>query len=138
MKVPETADANKASTATGTLTALKESGEFTKELKKYTDFFEKLILPEQDIIGVIAVSGENILGCDMFAAHELLAAHYENLINSYATEAITTGKTVTMSQEKVNDYLQTIIEDKGKQEKEIQRKGTMLKDGKRKIHISIF
>src|SRR6185436_2793758 len=35
-KVAETTDANKAGTATGTLTALKESGDFNKQLKKYT------------------------------------------------------------------------------------------------------
>ena len=137
-KVAETTDANKANTSTGTLTALKESGDFSKELKKYTDYFGKLILPEQDIIGVIAVSGNSILGCDMFATHDLLAKHYENLINSYATEAITTGKAVTLSHDKVNQYLQTIIDDESKQENEVQKKGTMLKDGKRKIHISTF
>jgi len=137
-KVAETTDANKANTATGTLTALKESGDFSKELKKYTDYFDNLILPERDIIGVIAVSGDSILGCDMFATHDLLAEHYESLVNSYATEAITTGKTVTILPEKVNQYLQTIIDDESKQEKEVQKKGTMLKDGKRKIHISTF
>ncbi|HEV8512395.1 MAG TPA: DUF6569 family protein [Cyclobacteriaceae bacterium] len=137
-KVAETTDANKASTSTGTLTALKESGDFSNELKKYTDFFGNLIAPEQDIIGVIAVSGDGILGCDMFATHELLVEHYPNLINSYSTEAITTGKPVTLSNEKVNQYLQKIIDDESKQESEVQKKGTMLKDGKRKIHISTF
>src|SRR6185369_11086365 len=101
-------------------------------------YFGKLILPEQDIIGMIAVSGDSILGCDMFATHALLAEHYENLINSYATGAITTGKAVNVTPQKVDQYLQQLIDDESKQEGEVQKKGTMLKDGKRKIHISTF
>ena len=137
-KVAETTTKHKATTATGTLTALKESGDYAKELKKYTDYFEKLIVNENDVIGVMAVTGNTILGCDMFATHELLAKHYHNLINSYATEAITTGKTVQLPYEKANQYLDTIIEDERKQEIEVPKKGTLLKDGQKKIHISTF
>ncbi len=43
-KVAETTTKHKANTSTGTLTALKESGDYNKELKKYTDYFEKLIV----------------------------------------------------------------------------------------------
>lgn len=137
-KVAETTTKHKANTSTGTLTALKESGDYTKELKKYTDYFEKLIVNESDVIGVMAVTGNTVLGCDMFATHELLIKHYHNLVNSYATEAITTGKTVQLPYEKANQYLDTIIDDERKQETDVPKKGTLLKDGKRKIHISTF
>lgn len=137
-KVAETTEKNKANSSTGTLTALRQSSDFSKELKEYTDYFGKLILEEKDIIGVVAVSGDAILGCDMFATHELLGKYFPNLINSYATEAITSGSAVNISYEKVKQYLQSIIDDEGRQEKEVGEKGTMLKDGKKKIHISTF
>jgi hypothetical protein len=137
-KVSETTNKNKANTSTGTLTALNESSDFNKQLKKYTDFFGTLVLQEDDVIGVIAVSGDKVLGCDMFASHALLKEHYNNLISAYATEAITSGKQVTITHEKVDQYLQSIIADETKQETEVQKKGTMLKQGKRKLHISTF
>lgn len=137
-KVAETTEKNKANTSTGTLTALKESGEFDNELKKYVDYFERLIANENDVIGVVAVSGNSVLGCDMFATHELLKEHYHNLVNSYATEAITTGTNVQISYDQVSQYLDKIILDEQKQDSEIQKKGTMLKDGKKKLHISTF
>jgi hypothetical protein len=137
-KVAETTDKHKANTSTGTLTALKESGDLNKELKKYTDFFGGLIMNEQDIIGMVAVSGDKILGCDMFATHEMLQKHYNGLINSYATEAITSGKAVNITYQKVNQYMQTIIDDETKQEKEVQKNGTMLKQGRHKLHITTF
>jgi hypothetical protein len=137
-KVAENTSKNKASSSTGTLTALSGSQEFTSNLKRYTDHFQKVLSQEEDVIGVVAVSGDSILGCDMFATHGLFQEHYPNLISSYATEAITSGKTVNVSYEKVKNYLDKIIVDETKQEDEVQKKGTMLKDGKRKVHISTF
>jgi hypothetical protein len=137
-KVAETTDKNKAQSSSGTLTALKNADDLSKELKAYQEYFKKVVASETDVIGVIAVSGDDILGCDMFATHALLAKHYGNLINSYATEAITSGKQGTVSFEKVKQYLQKIIADESVQEKEVEKNGTMLKDKGRKLHISTF
>jgi hypothetical protein len=137
-KVAENTTKNKAGSSTGTLAALSGSQEFTSNLKRYTDHFQKVLSQEEDVIGVVAVSGDSILGCDMFATHALFQEHYPNLIGSYATEAITSGKTVNVSYDKVKNYLDKIIVDETKQEDEVQKKGTMLKDGKRKVHISTF
>jgi len=137
-KVAENTQKNSADTYTGTLTALNDSEPFTTELKQYSDFFNKSIISEQDIIGVVAVSGDAILGCDMFATHDIFQRHYQNLIQSYATEAITSGKAVTVPYKAVSDYLQSIIGDETKQEEKIKENGVLLKDGKRKVHISTF
>jgi len=137
-KVAETTQKNNATTATGALTALQNAGTFNANLKKYTDHFKPLFINEPDVIGLVAVSGDEILGCDMFATHQLLMAHYADLINAYATQAITTGKPATVSREKVQQYLDTLIADENKQENEVKKKGTMLKEGNRKLHFSTF
>jgi hypothetical protein len=137
-KVAETTGKNNANTSSGTLAALKDSDNLTKALAEYKSHFKNLLVNEYDVIGVIAVSGDVILGCDMFATHALFAKHYENLISSYSTEAITSGKPVTISREKVRQYLFSIIEDESKQEQEVEKKGTQLKDKNRKLHISTF
>jgi hypothetical protein len=137
-KVAETTEKNKAETATGTLTALQNSGSFTQDLEKYTKHFNKIFASQADVIGVIVVAGDKILGCDMFATHEIFENHYPNLLNSYATEAITSGKQVSVSYSKVNAYLQSIIADEGTQEKEVEGKGAIMKNRGKKIHITTF
>ena len=137
-KVAENTQKNNANTSTGTLAALNNSASLSSELKQYADFFGKRIVNEGDIIGVIAVSGDSILGCDMFATHDIFQKHYNNLIQSYATEAITFGKSVNVSYDKVDSYLQSIIGDERNQEEKIKDNGVLLKDGKRKVHISTF
>jgi hypothetical protein len=137
-KVAENTSKNKAASSTGTLAALKQSASFNSELKKYTDYFEKVIFNEKDVIGVVAISGDVILGCDMFATHTIFQQHYKNLIHSYATEAITSGKEVKVSYEKVTEYMDLILLDEKKQDHEIEKKGTQLKQGDKKLHISTF
>jgi hypothetical protein len=129
---------NKATSSTGALAALRQSGDFTNELKRYAHFFNKVIGNESDVIGVIAVSGDSVLGGDMFANHQLFEKHYPNLVNSYATEAITTGGAVRVPYEMVQQYLMTVIGDESKQEREVPKKGTLLKDRGKKVHISTF
>lgn len=137
-KVAETTSKNNATTSTGTLTALKNSGPFTANLKKYTDYFKPLFASEPDVIGMVVASGDVILGCDMFATHEMFMAHYSDLVNAYATQAITTGKPVTVSYGNVQRYLDTLITDERKQESEVRKKGTILKEGDKKLHLSTF
>jgi hypothetical protein len=137
-KVADKTKKNQAATETGTLAALKDSDSFTKEMRLYSDFFNKTIVSENDVIGVVAVSGDAILGCDMFATHEMFKEHYQNLIQSYATEAITSGNAATVPYKTVADYLESIIGDETQQEKKVKENGVLLKDGKRKVHISTF
>lgn len=139
-EVADKTSKNKAETSTGTLAALKESGEFNTKLTKYVSHFEKIIVNEKDVIGVVAVSGDKILGTDMFATHQLFEQHYRNLLHSYATEAISTGKTVTVAPAEVTHYLDAILDvnDDREQEKKVKQNGTMLKQGEKKLHINTY
>jgi hypothetical protein len=137
-KVAETTEKNNASTSTGTLTALQNAGTLMQDLERYSKHFGKLFTNQADVIGVIVVAGDKILGCDMFATHEIFEKHYPNLLNSYATEAITSGKKVSVSYNDVNEYLLDIIKDESKQEDEVKKKGAIMKNGDKKVHISTF
>jgi hypothetical protein len=137
-KVAETTDKNNAKSSSGTLAELRNSGDYSESLKKYTAHFSALLVSEPDVIGVIAVSGGVIMGCDMFATHEIFAKHYPDLLNSYASQAITSGEVVSIPFEKVEQYLDDLIRDESRQEQEVEKKGTILKNGKHKVHISAF
>jgi hypothetical protein len=137
-KVATNVKSNKVTTSTGTLAAIQNSGELQASLKKYSEYFNKVIVNDPDVIGVVAVSGDKILGCDMFANHNLFQKHYANLIDAYATEAITFGGSTHVPFSKVKSYLDTFLMDEKKQDEEIKKKGGVLKDGGKKVHISTF
>jgi hypothetical protein len=137
-KVAETTSKNNASTSTGTLTALDKSGDLSIDLARYTIHFKNVFASQPDVIGVVVVTGDKILGCDMFATHEIFMKQYPNLLASYATEAITSGKAVSVPYEKVVNYLDNIISNEKEQDKKVNDNGTMMRNGKKKVHISTF
>ncbi len=137
-KVAENVKGNNATTSTGTLAAIGTSGELQTRLKKYGEYFNKVIANDPDVIGVVAVSGDKVLGCDMFANHSLFQKHYSDLIDAYATEAITFGGNITIQLSKVKAYLDEILSDEKRQDDEIRKKGGVLKEGTKKVHISTF
>lgn len=137
-KVSETTSKNKAETSTGTLTALRASESLSKDLNKYTDHFQKVLATDDNVIGLVAVTGNTILGCDMFASHEIFKMYLPGLLNSYSTEAITSGTPANVPYKKVEEYLNSIIADESKQEEVVEKKGVMLKQGNKKLHISTF
>lgn len=137
-KVAKTTSKNNVSTSTGTLTALEKSGDLSKDLGRYTAHFKTAFTNQPDVIGVVVVTGDKILGCDMFATHDIFMKQYPNLLSSYATEAITSGKPVSVSYEKVAGYLDNIISNEYEQDKKVNDNGTMMRNGKKKVHISTF
>jgi hypothetical protein len=136
-EVAETTEKNDAKTGSGTLTALKDSERYGKDLERYNEQL-KALAAEPGVIGIVAVTGNQILGADLFASHALFEKHYANLLASYASEAITSGAEVTISPAAVKKYLDAILADESTQEEEVQKKGTMLKQGAKKVHISTF
>jgi hypothetical protein len=129
---------NKASTSTGTYNALAKSESYNKELNEYLKYFGPVFNNDPAVIGVVAVSGDSIIGCDMFASNAMFKKYYANLLNSYATEAITNGKAVKVSHQQVSNYLNSFISNEEKQEEIIKSKGTQLREGRKKVHISVY
>ena len=137
-KVSEVTRGNGAVTSTGTYAALDSNKDYKAKVGEYTAFFKKILAEDNSIIGLVAVTGDSIMGCEMFATHNLLMQHADNVINSYATEAITSGSKVTIQNQKVLAYANTLLADETKQSKFIRENGTELKDKNRKLHIAVY
>jgi ARG/rhodanese/phosphatase superfamily protein len=131
-------DKNDAESSTGAFTAMGNKKEVSNKIDEYKKYFKSLLASDTRIIGMAVVTGDSILGCDMFATHALLMNHADNLITSYATEVITSGKKITVPFVKVKSYMDTILSDETKQEQLIKQNGTMLKEKNSKLHITVY
>lgn len=137
-KVAEVTKVNQADTETGTYTELENSEYYTKELNKYMTVFNSVWNSNSNVVGVIAVTADRIIGCDIFATHDLFTNSYNNLLTSYITEAITHGDTVTISNNKVQLYLDAFLADESKQEEVLEKDGAIFKNNGKKVHLSRF
>lgn len=136
--VEEVTGKNNAGSSTGAYTALDSNVNYKKQLVEYTPFFKKILAANPSTIGMVVVTGDSVLGCELFATHELLMQHADDIINSYATEAMTNGSKVTISNSKVQSYVNKLLADETKQERLIKENGTELKDRNRKLHIAFY
>ena len=137
-KVDEINNANKTTTSTKTYTALNNSADFNKRLEKYLQFFKNKFETEQNIIGVVVVTGSNVLGCDMFATHELFSKQFESLLHSYTTEAIVNGRAVTVSATVVKMYMDKLLGDEKIQQATLKEKGNSFIVKGKKLRVSSF
>ena len=137
-KVEEVNTKNKTVTRTGTYTALTNSREFSKRLDGYLSFFGNKLANESDVIGVLVVSGKKVMGCDMFATHELFQQHYGNLLHSYATEAILNGAPVNIAPATVKAYMDQLFSNEKVQAATLQKQGSIFIEKGRKLKVSSF
>ena len=90
------------------------------------------------MIGVIVVSGNKVLGCDLFATPALFQSQFPSLLHSYATEAIVSGAKVTASPAVVKGYVDGLLKDEASQTKMLKEKGSSFNDKGRKLRVSSF
>src|SRR5688572_7296768 len=137
-KVDELNSANKTETSTKTYTAMTQSPDFTKKLAQYISFFKNKFDKDSSVVGVVVVTGDKVIGCDMFATHDLFLKQYESLIHSYATEAIVTGKPVKIATTTVKSYTDKLMANESVQKATLKEKGNSFTEKGKKLRVSSF
>jgi hypothetical protein len=137
-KVSEVTSKQRASTSTGTYTALADAGDYNKELNAYTAHFINSFSKIKNCVGFVGISDGKIIGCDIFASNQLLEKQLKNLVQSYSTEAITSGKPSAVDYAKVTTYLKGFLTDEKKQDEKIKEIGNGYKYQGKRVHINTY
>ncbi len=124
--------------ATGTYASIFSSDSLQKIIQEYTDYFEKALNNVENCIGFVAATGDTILGCDIFATTPLFRKQMKNLLNSYVTEAVLSGKKVSIRSEKITQYLEHFLGNQELQEKRVNEKGTQFKYKNKSLHLNTY
>ena len=137
-KVADVTSKQSAQTSTGTYTALSSAPAFTNDLNTYINYFTTSFKGLSNCVGFIGVSGDKIIGCDIFANTEMLKKQLKNLVQSYSTEAITNGKAAIPDYTKILTYLKGYLGDEKNQDANIDKVGTKYDYKGKKIHINNY
>lgn len=116
--------------------ALKK--EFLEQEAEYFQFFADKFKNNREMVGVVAVTGNYVVGCDLFASSNLFHQEFPKLVYSYLDEAISYGDVVNIDTDTVRRYMEQLLGNPRSQEDFIRQRGKMFKVGQRIIHISTY
>jgi hypothetical protein len=107
------------------------------ELHPYLDKLMAIRWPT-DVVGVIAVRGNEIVGCDVFAQHALFTRYYGALLKSYCGNVYNIRHKGSLPFDAVNAYFATVFRSDTSLATAVQENGTQLMQGTYRIHAAIY
>ena len=137
-EVAEDVAHNKTETSSGSYAHLMQDKEFQAERARYRERLLGLTTGRPGVVGVVAVSGDKVIGCDVFATEALFTQAYPQLIDAYIAEALNNGSAVTMTGEEVNAYFTELFNDEAELEKKSAGKGYLFKAKDKTYRVSMF
>lgn len=88
-EVDNVTKANSAVTATSNYNGLEASGDFQKKSQPYLDFYKDKFKNNTDIVGIIAMSGDTLIGADVFYNPFMFDKQIDGLLHAYVTDVVT-------------------------------------------------
>ncbi len=107
-EVAEIRAAHAIESPTQAYTELETATQYSELKKQYTQFFKDKLIDRNQVIGFVAVSGNRILGADLFGHPALFAAKYEAVLTSYIADAITRGSPPIVNEERLLSYQEAL------------------------------
>lgn len=95
-------------TSTEAYADLEISDDFKSNKNAYLQFFEEAFKDQDNVVGVIAISGNKIISTDIFGHSSLFQKCYSALLHSYVTDAVSWKSTGEISEERLGHYTKNI------------------------------
>jgi hypothetical protein len=87
--VAKVTEANGATSPTKAYAALDSESDQKAKRDAYLRFFDGKLSDRPDVVGMVAVSGDRVLGVDIFGSPDLFRREYSALLHGYVAEAST-------------------------------------------------
>jgi hypothetical protein len=106
---------------------------------EYFNFFHnRFQAGDSTIVGIVCMSGDEVIGSDIFAGHNLFYDMLDPLLIGYTDQVIYSGKPLTIGNEEVKKYMDKLLSDEISQEKFLKENGKIFRQNGEIIHITSF
>jgi hypothetical protein len=101
-------------------------------------FIDKFKQADSNRVGFVCVSGDRIIGTDIFVTPELFYSQLEPLLKGYTDGAVLYGSPISLTDKEVKEYMDKLLSTEKGQEEFVKYNGKIFRDGGKPIHINTF
>jgi hypothetical protein len=106
---------------------------------EYFNFFQqKFKNADSTIVGFVCISGNKIIGSDIFSGTNLFYSQLEPLLRGYIDDAVFFGSPVVLPDKPVKEYMDKILTDERSQQEFVNRNGKVFRQNGKVIHINTY
>jgi hypothetical protein len=106
---------------------------------EYFKFFrDRFARTDSNVVGFVALTGDKIIGSDVFDGTDLFYPQLDPLLHGYIDEAMEAGAPVTLRDPPVKRYMDQLLKDEASQEAFVKDKGKIFKVGSHVIHVNTY
>ena len=132
-------ESNKVKNKTLSYLAPENDKAFVAAQNDYWQFFQnKFRQSDSNIVGIVCMSGDKILGSDIFIGSNLFYGKLQPLLMGYIEDARLFGVAPTVTNPVVRKYLDQFLTDETSQEAFVKKNGKLFKAGGKLIHITTY
>jgi hypothetical protein len=136
-EVAELQEDAKMVSPTSALAEVMDDDNIRNVIQPYQDFFTSVPWSAQ-VIGVVAVMGDEIVGCDLFAQHNLFMKYYPDLVRSYCDRPNRDSKTEVLSYKEVRSFFTEVFKSEASLDRRLNERGTQLKHKNERLHMAVY
>jgi hypothetical protein len=104
----------------------------------YQYFQRKFKSTDSTIVGFVCMSGDKVIGSDIYASSDLFYNQLDPLLKGYCDQAVYMGRPVTITRDEEKVYMDKLLTDKISQEAFIKENGKIFRQHGQVIHINSF
>lgn len=106
---------------------------------EYFNYFRgRLAHTDSTVVGFVGISGDKIIGSDIFDGANLFYGQAEPLLRGYIDEAMQLGAPVTMKDEPVRRYMDQLLKDEPTQQVFVKDRGKIFRQNGRVMHVNTY
>lgn len=139
-EISDQLDRDKVKNKTLSYLSREKDKPFTLLQNEYWQYFEPKFgqQPDSNVVGMVCMSGDKILGSDIFISRNLFYGKLQALMQGYIEEATLFGSLPAVPDEKVSRYLDQFLQDEQSQEEFVKKNGKLFKAGGKVIHLTTY
>jgi hypothetical protein len=104
----------------------------------YNFFYDKLKHTDSSVVGFVCVSGDKVIGSDIFCSKDLFYSQLEPLLKGYTDDVVMFGSPITMPDKLLREYMDKLLKDEKTQEDFVKYNGKIFRQEGKVVHINTF